>query len=322
MSVFDGFKPYAESRTVKSIIDLRDGTVLLSQYLAGRFTYRTGENWLSEIRNCRFILNGKRIEDDIFLTGKNELIYEFQERAEPECDLNYHLLGMDENFICVAKSGNLPTHPAGQYYKNTLWYLLQKDFGACAPVSRLDRETSGVILFARNPEAARFFSQNQMRKIYHVIVHGNFPETLDAAGFLLADNDSAIRKKRKFVFEKPSDGIFEDCRTIFRKIDCRNDFSLLEAELKTGRTHQIRATCQSLGFPVAGDKIYGVDENIFLRFIDGTISDDDMDKLIFSHQALHAYSLTFMAPNGQNEITFQVPMPLDFSGINMLRKQK
>ncbi|MBR2509248.1 MAG: RluA family pseudouridine synthase [Lentisphaeria bacterium] len=310
MSVFDGFKPYNQSRTIKTAANLQDRSILLSQYLAERFTYRSHENWLDEIRNKRFILNGRRVESDTILSGKIELIYEFQEREEPECDLDYQLLGMDENFICAAKSGNLPTHPAGRYYKNTLWYLLQKDFGPCAPVNRLDRETSGVILFARNPESARFFSRNPMRKIYHVIVHGDFPQTLDAAGFLLNDFQSAIRKKRKFVFEKPSDIACEDCRTIFRKLDYRDGLSLVEAELKSGRTHQIRATCCSLGFPVAGDKIYGVDENIFLRFIENGVSENDLQKLIFPHQALHAYSLTFTAPDSSEELTFSAEMPL------------
>lgn len=312
MSVFDGFKPYSEERTIKSVVRLNGRSVLLSEYLAERFTYRSQANWLDEIKNSRFILNGIRISADVLLPDTADIVYEFQSRQEPECDLEYKLLGMDENFVCVAKSGNLPTHPAGRYYKNTLWYLLQKEFGACAPVSRLDRETSGVILFARNPESARFFSQHEMQKVYHVIVHGEFPEYVDAAGFLTQDSDSAIRKKRKFVFEKPENMPCEDCRTIFRKISCANGLSLVEAVLKTGRTHQIRATCHSLGFPVAGDKIYGLDENIFLRFIEGKMTEDDRIKLIYPRQALHAYSLTFEIPDSNEKVTFAEPMPLTF----------
>lgn len=318
MSVFDGFKPYAEKRTVKSQIRLNGQTPLLSEYLAGRFTYRTQIEWQNEIANARFILNNNRLKTDIILHEDAELIYEFQDRDEPECDLNYQLLGADENFICVAKSGNLPTHPAGRYYKNTLWYLLQKDFGPCAPVSRLDRETSGVILFARNPESARFFSRHQMKKIYHVIVHGNFPETLDAAGFLMNDAASPIRKKRKFIITKPSDAVCENSHTVFRKLAFANDLSLVEAELKTGRTHQIRATCCSLGFPVAGDKIYGIDENIFLRFIDGQMTENDRQKLIYPHQMLHAYSLTFASPSNGTELTFSTPFLAYHSGKTLI----
>ncbi len=277
-------------------------TMMLSDYLALRFTYRTRNEWLTEIKLGHFLLENVRISEDIAIVNNQQLTYEFAVKDEPECDLTYKLLGMDDNFICVAKSGNLPTHPAGRYYKNTLWYILQRDFGACAPVSRLDRETSGVILFARTHDAAGFSSQNPMQKKYHVIVHGKFPEFLDADGFIMHDKQSLIRKKRHFSFNHADDTACETCHTVFKRLAFNNNLSLLEAELKTGRTHQIRATCSSLGYPVAGDKMYGPDENIFLRFIDGKMTADDTAKLIYPRQALHAYSLRFTAPDGTEKI--------------------
>ena len=311
MSVFDGFKPFEDSRKISSVVRINQ-VVMLSDYLAERFTYRSREAWLNEIKAGRFLLNNERISDDCTIENNTELVYEFAAKDEPECDLNYRLLGADENFICVVKSGNLPTHPAGRYYKNTLWYLLQRDFGACAPVSRLDRETSGVLLFARNPQAARFFSQNPMQKKYQLIVHGEFPEYLDGAGFIMNDKQSLIRKKRRFSFTAPTDGTtFEDCRTIFRRLQFKNGFSLLEAQLESGRTHQIRATCCSLGFPLAGDKMYGIDENFFLRYIDGKLTASDREKLIYDRQALHSYSLSFKNPSDGEIITFSSPMELE-----------
>lgn len=282
---------------------MEQNSISLAQYLALRFTYRTQNEWLEEIARGRFLLDGVRVEDNTEVRPNQTLTYEFAEKDEPECDLRYKVLGIDDDFICVSKSGNLPTHPAGRYYKNTLWYLLQKDFGACAPVNRLDRETSGVILFARTPIGARFFSQASMQKKYRVIVHGEFPETLDAKGFIMRDTASLIRKKRRFSYSAAEDIPCESCHTIFNRIAFKNGLSLVEAELKTGRTHQIRATCASLGYPVAGDKMYGVDENIFLRFIDGGMTSEDQQKLIFPRQALHAYSLEFASPEGK-ELAF------------------
>ena len=278
--------------------------MLLSEYLAVRFTYRTADEWQQEIADGRFLIDNIRVTEDIAVFRNSCLTYEFAEKNEPECDLSYELLGMDDDFICVAKSGNLPTHPAGRYYRNTLWYLLQKDFGPCAPVSRLDRETSGVLLFARTPDAARFFSQCDMEKKYHVAVHGEFPESLDADGFLMQDISSAVRKKRKFSYTAAEKIPFESCRTVFRRLNFRNGYSLVEAELKTGRTHQIRATCSSLGYPVAGDKIYGVDETIFIRFIDGVLTEEDTQRLLFPRQALHAYSLEFPSPRTGDKLKF------------------
>ena len=287
-------------------------SMLLSEYLALRFTYRTRSEWLAEIKLGRFLLENVRLTADTAVVNNQQLTYEFAVKDEPECDLTYKLLGMDDNFICVAKSGNLPTHPAGRYYKNTLWYILQRDFGPCAPVSRLDRETSGVILFARNPDAARFYSLHPMQKKYHVIVHGKFPEFLDADGFIMRDNQSLIRKKRHFSFTHSDTAVCETCHTVFKRLDFNNGLSLLEAELKTGRTHQIRATCSSLGYPVAGDKMYGVDENIFLRFIDGKMTDHDRAGLIYPRQALHAYSLNFTVPDGSEKI-FTADFELDIN---------
>lgn len=293
MSVFDGFKPFEQSRKIQSVVRMPQTSMLLSEYLTARFTYRTSFEWLEEIKYRRFMLNGIEIDCDCAVKNNDVIVYNFPEKAEPACDLNYQLLGLEDDFIVVAKSGNLPTHPAGRYYKNTLWYLLQQKFGACAPVNRLDRETSGVILFARNAAAAKNLSQNITQRKYQIIVHGLFPEQLDADGFIMADTDSAIRKKRKFSYSANNVSACETCRTIFKRLDFKNGLSLLEAELKTGRTHQIRATVSSLGYPVAGDKIYGVDEEIFLRFIDGKMLAEDTQKLLFDRQALHAVSLSF-----------------------------
>lgn len=300
MSVFNGFNPYSESRKINSVVHLEGQTIMLADYLAQRFTYRTCDEWLEEIKAGRFFVDEVQITENISIRNNQNLAYEFAVKAEPECDLHYTLLGINNDFICVSKSGNLPTHPAGCYYKNTLWYLLQKDFGPCAPVNRLDRETSGIILFARNPDAARFFSKCDMQKKYHVIVHGKFPEQLVAEGFIMKDKTSLIRKKRRFVYNDEGISDAETCHTVFNRLDFKNGLSLVEAELKTGRTHQIRATCSSLGYPVAGDKMYGIDENIFLRFIDGKITEDDKKKLLFPRQALHACCLAFKNADGES----------------------
>ena len=308
MSVFNGFKPYSESRKINSVVCLNGKKMTLADYLAERFTYRTRDEWLNEIKAGNFLLDNVRITENVTVQNNQHLTYEFTAKNEPECDLNYTLLGINDDFICVSKSGNLPTHPAGCYYKNTLWYLMQKDFGPCAPANRLDRETSGIILFGRNTDAVRFFSQCDMQKKYHIIVHGEFPEQLDASGFIMKDQTSSIRKKRRFSYTDNTDSGAETCHTIFKRLNFKNGLSLIEAELKTGRTHQIRATCSSLGYPVAGDKMYGQDENIFLRFIDGKMTEEDKEKLLFSRQALHANYLAFTTADGKK---FEFTAPFD-----------
>ena len=315
MSVFDGFKPYSESRKINSVVCFNGRIMPLADYLAERFTYRTRDEWLNEISAGNFLLDDVRITENIPIQNNQHITYEFTAKDEPECNLNYTLLGINDDFICVSKSGNLPTHPAGRYYQNTLWYLMQKDFGPCAPINRLDRETSGIILFGRNPEAVRFFSRCNMQKKYHVIVHGEFPEQLDADGFIMKDKSSSIRKKRRFSYTADTESDTETCHTVFKRLNFKNGLSLIEAELKTGRTHQIRATCSSLGYPVAGDKMYGPDENIFLRFIEGKMTEEDKNKLLFSRQALHAYYLAFTTASGKS-FEFTAPFDIEKSVFN------
>ena len=115
-------------------------------------------------------------------------------------------------------------------------------------------------------------------------------------------------KKRRFSYTDDTNSDTETCHTVFKRLDFKNGLSLVEAELKTGRTHQIRATCSSLEYPVAGDKMYGQDENIFLRFIDGEMTEEDKNKLLFSRQALHANYLAFTTADGK---TFEFTAPFD-----------
>ena len=147
-----------------------------------------------------------------------------------------------------------------------------------------------------------------------VIVHGDFPETLEADGFLTSAN-SVVRKKRKFVTAMPETPPFESAKTAFRKISGRNGLSLVEATLFTGRMHQIRATVNSLGFPVAGDKLYGVDETFYLKQRTGELTEDDRKKLLLPRQALHSALLAFTHPDSEETLTFSSSMPEDMQNL-------
>jgi 23S rRNA pseudouridine1911/1915/1917 synthase len=190
--------------------------------------------------------------------------------------------------------------------------------GRVSFVNRLDRETSGLILVAKSADAARhlglMISQRRIRKTYTAIVFG-WP----------ADE--------KYIVDKPllRQGTVMPARiwlkqtihangcpalTSFKVLDRfknrQQPFALVEAEPKTGRTHQIRVHLAYLGHPIVGDKIYGPDENCYLEFIESDWTPALEAKLLLPRQALHASTLCFEY-NGT--FSFSSPLPSDLQNF-------
>lgn len=281
-------------------------------YLSGRFTYRDHTGWSAEIAAGRIIVNGQTATDDIVLHGGDEMEYLPEARPEPVVDEQIAVVYEDDDFLAVSKSGNLPCHPAGIFFNHTLWAMLREGRipGLAAQaeihfVNRLDRETSGIVLVAKNSKAAKMATRSLRRdeacKEYWVLVEGAFPDELTADGWLWQDATSAVKKKRRFGFEKPNDGLeAETALTMFQCLRRGNGLSWLQARLGTGRTHQIRATLCSLGYPVVGDKLYGVDDGMYLRFVNYDLTEEDRCRLRTERQALHAWHLFLPLPGGKS----------------------
>ena len=142
---------------------------------------------------------------------------------------------------------------------------------------------------------------------------GQFPATLHAKGFLFNDAQSEVRKKRKFAYDKPEHGEAETSETGFKLIGSNEKFSLVEAQLYTGRMHQIRATLYSLGFPLVGDKLYGVDDSVYLRFAQKMMSDTDREKMLLDRQALHSWQLKFKHPVSREIIALKAAVTDDIA---------
>ena len=295
-------------RIIRTSIDWSGTGLQLADFLAARFTYRSKAEWCSRIASGEITLNGKIVSPETILALHDQIEYRPEDIAEPPADLDYRVVFEDDSLLVIDKPGNLCMHPAGPFFKHTLWHLLCSKYGNIHFVNRLDRETSGLLLAAKNPRTAKNMAKNITAKSYQVIVHGEFPAELDANGFLL-DASSVIRKKRKFVAQMPEKPPFESARTLFRRITFANSLSLLEAQLFTGRMHQIRATVNSLGYPVAGDKLYGVDEKFYLKQRSGELTDGDRAKLLISRQALHSYRLSFKHADTQEILSFTSPLP-------------
>ena len=302
-----------EKRIIRSSPGPEGKDSRLDSWLAARFTYRSRSEWQQAVRRGEILLNGARTRPARILHGDETVDFIVPDIPEPPVRTDFRILAEFPQYLAVEKPGNLPVHPSGRFFNHTLLMLLRADFGELFPVNRLDRETSGIILFARDPAAAgklaAALSDHAVRKKYIVFVHGSFPETLRAVGWLFSDPVSSIRKKRHFAFEKPLSESAESSDTEFRLLSVKNNISKVECTLHTGRLHQIRATLFSLGFPVVGDKLYGLDDTIFDRFSDGKLTEEDKNMLVVERQALHAFELNLMDPFDGTEKSFFSPLP-------------
>lgn len=305
-----------EKRVIRTSAGEESKGMRLDQYLAKRFTYHSRSAWQESIRKGEILLNGRKTRSSRILQGEEQIDFNFPEKEEPPVRSDYTILLEHERFILVNKPGDLPVHPSGRYFNHTLLMMLRKKYPELFIVNRLDRETSGTILMARDAKAAGFLCKamehREIYKEYVVYVYGKFPEeSFTASGYLSADPASSVRKKRRFTYEIPEgkECGSESCSTSFALIRQYDSLAKVRCILHTGRLHQIRATLCSLGYPVVGDKLYGPDETIFSRFSDGKMTEEDKKLLLIDRQALHAKVLQLTSSFDGSLLTFTAPLP-------------
>lgn len=307
--------PSPLTRKLATRIALPDAGCTLIDFLARRFTYLDRAAWQEEIFAGRVLINNTPTDANAILTSGNEIVSLLPEIIEPKVATNYGVVHEDDDLLVIDKPAPLPCHPGGRYFRHTLWGLLKEAhrLDNFFFINRLDRETSGLVLIAKNEIAARHcakqFANHEVDKEYLVMVEGEFPQTaVTATGWLAPDAESMVRKKMRFYPEQPPRDA-KTCTTKFAWRGSGNNLSLLTASPRTGRCHQIRATLLALGFPVVGDKLYGVDETLFLRFINNQLTDSDWSRLRIPRQALHASRLTISHPATGAPLTMTAPLP-------------
>ena len=253
------------------------------------------------IRIKRIKLNGKRADISMKLS-ENDIVDmyindEFFAPAPDDYDFlnaskNISVVYEDENILLADKPVGLLSHPDKGEYVDTLIcrvkrYLYEKgefnpkDENSFTPAlaNRIDRNTGGIVMVAKNAESLRILNEKikkrELHKYYLCIVHGRPEKSEDILeGYLIKDEDKnqvkVYKKKREYA---------KTIRTKYRVLDTRGELSLIEIELLTGRTHQIRAHFASIGHPLLGDGKYG--------------SNSQNKKYGYKKQFLYSYKLTF-----------------------------
>lgn len=209
----------------------------------------------------------------------------------------FPILYEDDHLLVVNKPADLVCHPTKAGPRSSLIARVRTHLGSEEGrlVNRLDRETSGVVLIAKGAVVAGELGRlvaGLARKTYWAIVHGHLPDTeLRIVAPLGKDVNSPVAIKDCVR----DDGAAAETRVRVMRTFVRDDapFSLAEVTPMTGRKHQIRIHLAHAGFPIVGDKLYGDDEQRYLRLVEGRLTDEDRRALLITSHALHARALAF-----------------------------
>lgn len=243
---------------------------------------------------------------------------------EPPVVLDYSVLHEEPDLLVVDKPAGLPVHPSARYHRHTLTAVMRERLGVghgWEMAHRLDRETSGVMIFGRRRASAsvlkRSFQRREIDKEYLALVHGRLasPQTIDIP--LASDLDSQIRVKMgarsladgglpaRTEVEPLAFGHFRD-----------EPITLIRARPRTGRQHQIRVHLALVGHGVLGDKLYGIDEECFLDVVErGRPLTELGDRLGLHRHALHAACIDLPHPVHGGRVRFEAPWPEELAAI-------
>ena len=216
-------------------------------------------------------------------------------------DLKLSILYDDFDIIMVNKPAFMVVHPTKSHYENTIangvtHYIMEKDEKVKVRfVNRLDMNTSGLVIVAKNPYAQFVLSSDmkddKVEKMYIAVVKGIVESDFGTINEpIYRPTDDSIKR---IVHEDGQPSV-----THFEVVERLKDATVLKLKLETGRTHQIRVHLNHIGHGIIGDELYGyVDENLIKR------------------QALHAYSLKFKQPRTREDLEFNAPLPKDMEEL-------
>jgi len=301
-------------RMIESAVPAEFAGLRLDLYLSKRFSYLSRTAWQREIESGRVLLNGLVMFNvKKHVSEGDRVLYNPPSLEEPEVDFNYSLIFENDNYIVVNKTGNLPVHPAGIFFKNTLVISLEEKTGIkFFPVHRLDRETSGAILLGKSAEAASSVQKkfSNVSKEYIAVVRG-VPEGSFSVDVPIGPARNSLIKKKREAYH----GAAETALTHFERLSTAGDYSLVKAVLVTGRMHQIRVHLKYAGHPIVGDKMYSDDETIYLDYVESGLTPEIISRAGFHRCALHSSVIIFYDNYEKSEISVTAPLPEDMSSL-------
>lgn len=247
--------------------------------------------------NNKYIRPSDKINKDDLIEVKIE---EDMAEFKPQ-DLNLPILYDDFDIIMVNKPPFMVVHPTKSHYENTIangvtHYIMEKDEKVKIRfVNRLDMNTSGLVIVAKNPYAQFVLSSdmkdNKVEKMYIAVVKGVVKEDFGTINEpIYRPTDDSVKR---IVHEDGQPSV-----THFEVVERLKDATVLKLKLETGRTHQIRVHLNHIGHGIIGDELYGY-----------------VDESLINRQALHAFSLKFKQPRTREDLEFKAPLPEDMEEL-------
>ncbi|HEU4731964.1 MAG TPA: RluA family pseudouridine synthase [Kofleriaceae bacterium] len=247
-------------------------------------------------------------------------------QPEPPCPRTFGILARDPRFYVIDKPAGLPVHASAKFYFNTLTRVLAERFPDEPELQichRLDRETSGCLVVARDRAAAAaikqaFATKDRVIKQYLAVVHGQppwgaepTPEHVIDLPLRVAVPGDPTRLPHVRMLVGPG-GLPAITRV---RVERRAaGYALVRCTLVTGRQHQIRAHLAALGFPIVGDKLYAHGDDAFMRYCAEGLVPELAALFVLPRHALHAARVTFPHPDGA-PVTAEAPLPADLAHL-------
>jgi 23S rRNA pseudouridine1911/1915/1917 synthase len=313
------------------IIDKGQEPLRLDRFLTARIQNASRTKIQSAIESGRVMVNNKIVQPNYKVRPSDEIImYSDKEVNNEEIiaeEVPLHIVFEDDDILIIDKPPGLVVHPASGNYSGTVingiaWRIQQANpevpagnlprFGL---VHRIDKNTSGLLVLAKNEKSltslAKQFFDHSVKRQYVALVWGDFKEQTGTV-------KAHVGRHKRFrkIFDAYPDGEQgKEATTHYKVLERFGYVSLIQCELETGRTHQIRVHMQHIGHPLFNDDTYGGDKIVkgtvftkYKQFVDNCFA-------ICPRQALHARTLGFIHPVTRKEVLFESELPEDMKKL-------
>lgn len=301
-------------KNIEIIVENEDSGKRIDAYLSSKVEGMSRAQIQKLIEQGNITVNNKGQKSNYKVKEKDFIVVTIPEPVALEVnaeDIDIEIMYEDEDLVVVNKPQGMVVHPAAGNYSGTLVNAL---LGKCKSLSgingvirpgivhRIDKDTTGVLVVAKNDNAHRSLAgqikEHSVKRIYIALVEGKVKN--DSGTISLPIGRHPVERKKMAVVNKNG----RNAVTHYRVLQRYSDNTLIEARLETGRTHQIRVHMSYIGHPLVGDPVYGFKKQ----------------KFKLKGQALHAQTLGFIHPRTGEYMEFSAPLPQYF--IDLIEKLK